>query len=279
MQNNNSKLRTALLIMLVIMAGIIIWLLWSTSNIKSENPIASPSPTPITKTDDTIKNEVKQKPTAVTDKESNFYQPPQCDSSKGQACIAMITPPQITLNGHYDGHGLQTTTWFESWYFDGNDKIVEISKQESEKVVQKTFKGSASAIINLNLYKYAFRLVAQNTEGVTYGNIMYFYNPGKTKTITYNSTSFTYPSDYWIQKQNKVESRPGSGNYITTDYIVSSSYPAYPIVFSLSEPNAGANDPYNVYIIKKVGSVYFSVSKNAPDSVKSIFNFVVASAK
>lgn len=102
--------------------------------------------------------------------------------------------------------------------------------------------------------------------------------PSNWQTIVYGGVTFRYPPG-WQRFQKNLETKPGSGTYYTKDYIFSTDYPSFEIIFGLSEPYSGATNPSDVYEIKKVKGVYFSISKMAPKSEKDIFTKIVGSVK
>lgn len=102
--------------------------------------------------------------------------------------------------------------------------------------------------------------------------------PSNWQTIVYGGATFRYPPG-WQRFQKNLETKPGSGTYYTKDYIFSTDYPSFEIIFGLSEPYSGATNPSDVYEIKKVKGVYFSISKMAPKAEKDIFTKIVGSVK
>ena len=102
--------------------------------------------------------------------------------------------------------------------------------------------------------------------------------PSNWQTIVYGGVTFRYPPG-WQRFQKNLETKPGSGTYYTKDYIFSTDYPSFEIIFGLSEPYSGATNPSDVYEIKKVKGVYFSISKMAPKAEKDIFTKIVGSVK
>lgn len=102
--------------------------------------------------------------------------------------------------------------------------------------------------------------------------------PANWQTLVFGGATFRYPLG-WQRFQKNIETKPGSGSYYTKDYIFSTDYPSFEIIFSLTEPYAGANDPNTIYDIKKVKGVYFALAKDAPKAEKDIFAKIVGSVK
>lgn len=102
--------------------------------------------------------------------------------------------------------------------------------------------------------------------------------PANWQTIVFGGATFRYPPG-WQRFQKNFEIKIGTGKYYTKDYIFSTDYPSFEIIFGLTEPYAGANDPYTLYDIKKVKGVYFALAKDAPKAEKDIFAKIVGSVK
>ena len=94
--------------------------------------------------------------------------------------------------------------------------------------------------------------------------------------LSYEGVTFRYPTD-WKIWQDKSEVRPGSGYWITQNYVGINGTATY-VNFG-TDVYAGANDPNSVYIIHQVGTISFFIPKDAPQSLVDTFNQIVGSAK
>lgn len=115
---------------------------------------------------------VQQKPTVKTFAYSNMGGVCGFPAPGSPPCI---DNPHVTLNGSYNGNGAKVTTWFEYWTPIGPGENGFDDKKETIKVVQQNLSGNVSQII----YGYGsyYRLVAQNSAGITYGETLQFSVP------------------------------------------------------------------------------------------------------
>lgn len=173
---NNSKTNTILLIIIILLLGIIYLLINNKQNLsvqKDETKKEVPEQ-PIKKEIPVIKD-LKQKPTVISIDATNIYRDAPCIPKPNEGCLAMVPLSHATLSGHFDGHGEKTTTWFEYWGLTGLGE--KYPKETTAHISQKNFSGNVSENIILpSTMQYQFRLVGQNAEGVTYGNIINFAN-------------------------------------------------------------------------------------------------------
>lgn len=160
MQNNNSKLNTVLLVVVIILLSVGIWVLAGKGE---REPRIESEPQIIVEEQPQEKDEekpvvVQQKPTATT-------------LSFKQNVLEGTT--MMTMYGSFDGHGATTTTWFEYWY-NGTGYNTQ-AKIATPPVVQANTSGDVFATINPgSLSPASYRLVTQNSAGITYGETKTF---------------------------------------------------------------------------------------------------------
>ena len=191
MQNGNVKLNQILGILLAVLCIVIIFLLYKRQTYDVNqyvNDSLSEEDYYNAMNEENIKdvvNETKDSQDITPTVQKAFVETKIQTGLGGLGCFVPAgvpcndTPPtHVTLNGYFKSNDKKTTIWFEYWRHATNtspegEKIITTKQVHSEQALNVS-----QYITNLDAgYTYSFRLVAENSSGVSYGAPITFSIP------------------------------------------------------------------------------------------------------